>query len=165
MLKMLAPDIPRSGSWCGSQAKYCVQAVYEPYAGFLESEKCIAAHIKGAIAAGADVRLNSPIASWASGRGPNDPVTVTTEGGDTFFAKSLVLSAGSWMPKLVPQLKNFCTVERQVVVWFEVRKLKLSFPHLAGFGKPVLAGSGKPELLPPGGMCLLHNSNICCDVL
>lgn len=84
--------------------------ILEPRAGILFPEKCIAAHLGQA----ARVQLNygEQVVRWKTdGAG----VEVATDK-DTYATGKLVLSAGSWMTQLVPELP--LVVERQVLFWF-----------------------------------------------
>ena len=93
-----------------------MQAVFQPDAGFLEPERCIAAHVARARALGADVRERVRVTSWHAEDGA---VRVVTDDG-TFEAGRLVLAGGAWMPSLAPPLEPRLTVERQVVGWFGI---------------------------------------------
>ncbi len=100
------------------------QAVLQPDAGFLLSERCIAAHQAWAAASGADLRFNERVREWqptASG------VRVRTDAG-TYEAGQLVLAAGAWMGSLAPALASRLTPERQVLGWFEVEDHDLFAP-------------------------------------
>ena len=84
--------------------------VLEPRAGILFPEKCIAAHL--ANATGAELNYDEEVVRWTS-TGAN--VEVVTDK-DTYSCGKLVLSAGSWIKQLVPELPM--AVERQVLFWF-----------------------------------------------
>jgi len=88
-------------------------AVYEPNDGVLRPEAAIAAMHESARRHGARLRSNEPIVSW---RAHDGGVRVTTARG-TYAAGALVLAAGAWMPRLVPELP--LTVSRQLLFWFE----------------------------------------------
>src|SRR5688500_33127 len=75
-------------------------ALFQPQGGFLLPERCISAHVEGALAAGAEIRARERVVGWEP-RG--DSVRVTSERGD-YEAGSLVLAAGAWMASLVPAL-------------------------------------------------------------
>jgi sarcosine oxidase len=91
-------------------------AVRQPDGGFLVPERCIAAHVRRARAAGADIREREAIVEWKADRGA---VRVKTEHG-TYEAGQLVLAAGPWLPAISHSLRRQLRVERQVVGWFEV---------------------------------------------
>jgi sarcosine oxidase len=91
-------------------------AVYEPRAGILSPERCIAAHLTAAQRHGADLRFGEALMAWqADGEG----VMVMTDKG-RYRADALVLSVGSWLPNLMPSLP--LQVERQVMFWFRPKR-------------------------------------------
>jgi sarcosine oxidase len=90
-------------------------AVWEPRAGVLFPEQCIRTHLAVASRHGAELRLNEPVLSWQADQGG---VRVTTTRGD-YSAGQLILSAGSWIGSLLPELASSLRIERQVMFWFE----------------------------------------------
>ncbi|HSA54904.1 MAG TPA: N-methyl-L-tryptophan oxidase [Gemmatimonadaceae bacterium] len=91
-------------------------AVVQPDGGFLLPERCIETHVRLARAHGADVRTGVRVTRWeaaASG-------VVVHVDGETHRAPQLVVTAGPWVPSLVPTLAPHLVVERQVVAWFSV---------------------------------------------
>jgi sarcosine oxidase len=90
--------------------------VYQPDGGFLLPERCILAHAAEARKAGAVFHEHEPVTAWevAGGR-----VRVRTAKG-TYEAGQLVLSAGAWMPALLPALAHLMRPERQVLGWFGI---------------------------------------------
>lgn len=91
-----------------------VQAVFQPDAGFLVPEVCIAAHVNGAQRSGADVRWHEAVRAWTT---QANGVRVETDRA-TYEAGQLVLAAGAWTPVLAPLFASSLTVERQVMGWF-----------------------------------------------
>jgi sarcosine oxidase len=90
-------------------------AVWEPRAGILFPEACVEAHLTMARRHGAALRYDEPVLRWeADGGGVR---VVSAQG--TYAASHLVLSAGSWMTSLLPDLALPLTVERQPLYWFE----------------------------------------------
>lgn len=100
------------------------QAVLQPDGGFLDPEACIAAHVNGAARAGARLLARNRVHGW---RATTDRVEVDI-GGTTLAARRLVLCAGAWAPRLVPELAGVLRPERQVVAWFSVREPALFAP-------------------------------------
>ncbi|HJZ75406.1 MAG TPA: N-methyl-L-tryptophan oxidase [Vicinamibacterales bacterium] len=88
-------------------------AVFQPEGGFLLAERCTAAHARAARAAGADVHVEERAIAWTAA---GDGVQVTTDRA-TYRAGRLVITAGPWLPAVVPALARHVTVERQVVLW------------------------------------------------
>ena len=71
--------------------------VFEPEAGYLEVENCVAAHIAAAQRHGAVVQTDEAVVGWQSdGR----RVTVRTDRGE-YSAASLVITAGPWARQLL----------------------------------------------------------------
>ncbi|MEA2526827.1 MAG: sarcosine oxidase [Thermomicrobiales bacterium] len=99
-------------------------ALYQPEGGFLLSERCVVAHVFGALAAGAEIRAREQVLSWtatASG------VRVVTDRG-SYEAERLIISAGAWMQSLVPALTSLAQPERQVLAWFQPTSADLFAP-------------------------------------
>src|SRR5581483_6936811 len=71
-------------------------AVLQPDGGFLEPERCIAAHVRRAVEAGAKVRERERVVDWTAQGGT---VRVKTDRGE-YEAGQLVLAAGPWMPAM-----------------------------------------------------------------
>lgn len=118
-------------------------AVREPRTGFLYSERCIEAHLSLARAAGAKMAATAAIDGWQ--RVPEGFVIQHPDG--QVLARKLVVAAGAWLPRLVPELKLPMRVSRQTLWWFRPRQpaqfARGSFPvfliqlgpdrHLYGF--------------------------------
>jgi len=110
----------------------------------------VLAHVRGAIAVGADLRFREPVLSWdATAEGG---VGVRTAAG-MYEADRLVICAGPWAAKLIPELAAFAVPERQVLAWLRPTRRELftvdSFPV---FYLQVPEGSyyGFPEHDVPG---------------
>lgn len=87
----------------------------EPTAGFVHPEACIAAQLEMAQRLGAQVRTDEQVVDW---RTTGDGIEVNTDRG-RYAADRLIVSAGAWLPELVPELKKSAQVYRQVLFWFE----------------------------------------------
>ena len=81
----------------------CLQAVYQPQGGILASELCIAAHIQAAQSHGAEFHSGEKVESWKVDSS-NGIVTVYTDR-EQYTAAKLVLTAGAWMPDIMPELQ------------------------------------------------------------
>ena len=124
-------------------------AVYEEAAGVLFPERCVAAHLRLAQKAGAELRLEEAVESWVAGE---SSVSVRTSQG-RYQAERLVLAAGAWNPDLL-DLPLPLQVERQVSVWFRPAErpewFEANFPvfvwdldgQRAFYGLPGLQGEG-----------------------
>jgi sarcosine oxidase len=89
--------------------------VLDAQAGWLAPERSIAAHLRQAERSGAAFRFSEPVERWEP---DGDGVRVTTSAG-SYRARHLVITAGSWLPRLLPQLARHLWVERNVLFWFE----------------------------------------------
>ncbi|KXZ49778.1 hypothetical protein GPECTOR_19g229 [Gonium pectorale] len=109
------------------------RALYQPDGGVLTPERIVQAHVALAQQLGAEVATGEAVTSWrAEGRSAGAPVTLTTaaaattsatvaaSGGRVVSAGAVVLSPGPWIGQMVPELRELCVPERQVVGWFEV---------------------------------------------
>jgi len=99
--------------------------IHDVQAGWLAPERCIEAHSRTAERHGATLRFDEP-ARWAR---DGDGVRVSTARGD-FTADRLVLTAGAWMPELLPDLAPHLWIERNVLFWFEPKSRVEEFAAL-----------------------------------
>ena len=92
-----------------------IRCLYQSEGGFLLPERCDVAHVAQALALGAEVHCREPVIEWgtASGR-----VWVRTARG-RYEAGRLVICAGPWAGKLVPELTHLAIPERQVLAWLQ----------------------------------------------
>ncbi len=89
-------------------------AVWEPRAGVLFPERCIAAHLHAAAESSAVLRTDEQVIEWSE---TSQGVKLKTDQND-YTADHLVISAGAWVRCLVPELRLNLSVERQVQFWF-----------------------------------------------
>jgi sarcosine oxidase len=87
---------------------------FEPSAGMLAPEACVAAQLRLAIGLGAEVRFNETVRSV---RQAGSCVRVETSGG-VIEAARCVVTAGPWIAGLLPALRPVARVYRQVLHWF-----------------------------------------------
>jgi sarcosine oxidase len=107
--------------WPGYRLPSDHRVVFQPDGGFLASEECILAHVRQALTAGGEIRWREAVLEW----GPlDDGVWVQTDRG-RYEAGRLVLSAGAWMGKLVPELASLAVPERQVLAWLQPTRPEL----------------------------------------
>ncbi|MEU9984588.1 N-methyl-L-tryptophan oxidase [Streptomyces sp. NPDC050856] len=90
-------------------------ALYEARAGLLRPENTVAAHLRLAAGAGADLRFDEPVLRWEPYR---DGVRVHTAR-SSYGAGQLVICPGAWAPRLLADLGVPFTIERQVMYWFQ----------------------------------------------
>jgi sarcosine oxidase len=124
-------------------------AVFEPNAGFLQPEACVAAHLALAQRHGAELRFDERALRWfADGSG----VRVETERG-VYTADTLVVTAGPWAGEVLADLGLPLTVRRVVNAHFAPTKPELydsavcpvyliSVPEGDYYGFPLLPGEG-----------------------
>ncbi len=89
---------------------------YEPEAGYLRPERCVAAQLELAKKHGATLNLNEKVLSYEPSNGS---VTVTTDKG-TYTADKLIISAGPWINELVTGCQDIFKIHRQVLYWFDI---------------------------------------------
>ncbi len=87
--------------------------VYQADAGFVLSERAIAAYAMTAIDDGAEIHGHEPVIDWEP---VGDGVVVRTARAE-YRANRLVLSAGAWMGRLAAPLRTLSVPERQVLLW------------------------------------------------
>jgi len=103
-----------------------IQCLYQPDAGFLLPERCNLAHINGALSGGAEVRCREPVLEWGV-KGGGCWVR-TAEG--RFEAGRLVICAGPWASKLIPELEGLAVPERQVLAWLQPKRPEYFTPEV-----------------------------------
>lgn len=126
--------------------------LYEEAGGLLYPEAAIAAHLRAAAAAGAELRFEEPALAWEAAPS-GDRVRVTTPRG-AYEAGRLVIAAGAYAPELLSDAGIPLSVQRNVLYWLEpTRDRKLFQPGrcpiyiweaaggLALYGFPELAGA------------------------
>jgi sarcosine oxidase len=91
--------------------------VLDAQAGWLAPERSVETHLRQAERHGATVRFGEPIERWER---DGDGVVVTS-GQGRYRARRLVIAAGAWLSRLLPQLAPHLWVERNVLFWFEPR--------------------------------------------
>ncbi|WP_074108686.1 N-methyl-L-tryptophan oxidase [Paenibacillus helianthi] len=91
------------------------EAMFEPDAGYLYSEKCIAAYRKLALVHGAQLLTNTSVLNVTA---REDSVTVHTRSGD-YYGAAAILSAGAWFGSLSAFAALPIHAIRKVVGWFQ----------------------------------------------
>jgi sarcosine oxidase len=87
---------------------------WDPRAGILPPEDCVAACLSLAAARGAELRFDEPLERWQAN---TNGVTVVTAGG-RYSAAHLVLATGAWMQQPLADLGVSSVVERVLMHWF-----------------------------------------------
>ncbi len=126
---------------------------YEPSAGYLRPEACVAAQLLLAERHGAELKRNETVLGFEN---QPDGVVVHTDL-DTYRARRVVLSLGPWLREFLdPRHVNLFKVTRQVLFWFEPRSTLEDFQaprfpvyiwepqnaRQALYGFPALSGQG-----------------------
>ena len=120
------------------------RAVYQSDGGFVDCERAIVAHVKAAHAAGATIRARERVENWTE---TGERIRIETDKG-VYEADDLVLAAGAWTGRFLPDLDAFLTPTRHVMAWlqpskpdrFEPRRFpvfSLRGEHGSGYGFPV----------------------------
>ena len=90
-------------------------ALFEPDGGVLDPERAVGAHLKMALASGADLRFQATMRSWeASGPG----ISITLDDGSRISARTFVLSLGPWFKETLDTLGVPLRIQRNVQAWF-----------------------------------------------
>lgn len=93
---------------------------YEPTSGYLIPEKCIDVQLKIAKSNNAEILINSKvkkIEEQATG------IQITLENNEIISAKKAIVSMGSWMKNMFPELLNpFLKTYLQTLYWFDFDK-------------------------------------------
>ena len=113
-------------------------AILQPEGGFLLGERCIVAHVTSALELGAEVHGREEVLGWEP---VGEGVKVWTNRG-SYEAGKLVVCAGPWASKLVPELAEVAVPERQVLAWFHPTRAELFVPDRFPVFN-VVAGEGR----------------------
>ena len=100
--------------WPGLRVPDDLVGVFEPSAGYLLVEDCVAANLAAAQAAGATLLADTEVHEWtADERG----VRVRTSAGEIAAAK-LIIAAGSWASSMLRDVAVELSVRRKSLFWF-----------------------------------------------
>jgi sarcosine oxidase len=105
--------------------------IFEPRAGFLDPEGCVAGALDLAVRAGADLRCDTAVTGWS---GTGSGIRLVTSRGQ-LECGTLILAAGPWMAGFLREAAISLTVERQVMYWLRPSgdRLRFSADHLPVF--------------------------------
>jgi sarcosine oxidase len=126
-----------------------MQCLYQPDGGFLLPERCNVAHVTQALARGAEVHCREPVLEWGIAGGHAWVRTARAR----YEAGRLVICAGPWASKLVPELAGLAVPERQVVAWLQpIHPEHFAMGAFPVFNLEVEEGRyyGFPSFLVPG---------------
>ena len=87
------------------------ETIYEPDAGFIPPETAISFYKEEAEKNGAVIHMNEAVIEWKK---ENNGMKVVTDK-STYYSKKLIITAGAWAGKMLPQLGTELKVTRQVM--------------------------------------------------
>jgi sarcosine oxidase len=138
-------------------------ALFEPRAGILAPERCVAAHTRLACAHGAEVHYDESVDSWSAG---DNRVEITTSSG-RYAAQQVVFTCGAYMSQVLGDPRVQVRAERIPLFWMQP-----SEPGLFALGRlPIYLWQrsngdhfyGFPHLEWPGVKVARHHSRDYCD--
>ncbi|MTI88264.1 MAG: N-methyl-L-tryptophan oxidase [Balneolaceae bacterium] len=89
------------------------KALVEEEAGFIWADKAIITYAEQALQHGADIKEKEQVLKWEV---DNGRVIVETEK-ETYEARKIIITAGAYTGKLLPELNNKLSVTRQLMMW------------------------------------------------
>jgi sarcosine oxidase len=92
--------------------------LYQPQGGLLDPERCIVAHVNGALQHGATVHGREAVQRWER-QGTHLMVHTTRA---TYRTQRVILTAGAWMSQLTATAHGRFQAERQVMIWMQPRE-------------------------------------------
>ncbi|WP_028538691.1 N-methyl-L-tryptophan oxidase [Paenibacillus sp. J14] len=126
------------------------EAMYEPDAGYLYSERCVEAYRQLALAQGAKLLTYAIVRDVKVHQGEGGVTVYTAD--DRFHAGAVLLTAGAWFSTLSPFVNLPIRAVRKVVGWFETSGpgfdagrfpgFTLGTPEGGFYGFPNIGGAG-----------------------
>ncbi len=92
------------------------EGYYEPMAGFLRPENCVRANLTVARQLGAEISVCDKVVDII----PEGSGVIVQAESEAFHASKVIVSAGAWISKLIPQYASLFKISRQVLYWFDV---------------------------------------------
>lgn len=92
-----------------------IMAVLQPDGGFLAPERCIVSYVTAAQALGAEIHGHEPVLGWEPYLDGFQVITTR----DEYHCDKLIISAGAWAAKMIPELRDLTVPERQVLAWLQ----------------------------------------------
>jgi sarcosine oxidase len=144
------------------------RAVFEPDAGYLEVENCVAAHIQLAQRHGARVHAQEKVLSWEADK---NSVRVRTDKA-TYEGASLVIAAGVWSAQFAPVPLS---IKRKVLFWHDAPEIYarekgcpcyfFDLPYGRIYGFPSIPGEGLKLADHSGGQWITDPLRVDRDLL
>lgn len=128
------------------------QCIFEPGAGYLKVDDVLNAHINGAKSLGADIYFNTEVISLARTIGGFAVKTQTQQ----YEVKKVVIAAGAWISKLLPNMAHHLTPHRVPLFWFETNQLNNPINVCYAFDLPEGFFYGFPPIGAPRIKTGLH---------
>jgi sarcosine oxidase len=94
------------------------EAVYQPDGGFVDCERAIVAHVEAAHAVDATIHARERVEGWIE---TGEGIRVESDKG-VYEADDLVLAAGAWTGRFLPDLSEFLAPTRHVMAWLQPRR-------------------------------------------
>jgi sarcosine oxidase len=101
-----------------------MQVAYQADGGFVVPERCIVAHLEGALARGATLRARERVLEWDE---RENGIRIRTDRG-VVDAERLVLTAGAWSDDVAHLPAGSVKPVRQVLAWFQPTRPELFTP-------------------------------------
>lgn len=139
--------------------------LFEPEAGFITPERAVLLYTEHAIQYGAAVHTKEKTLEWKK---MGNTITVRTDK-NTYQCNKLIITAGPWAGKVIPNLSKNLKVTRQMIAWVKPKKWRPF--ELGNFPCWTIADETKPgifygfPILPPGkfggpiGLKLAHHTH------
>jgi sarcosine oxidase len=131
------------------QLPYEMEVAYQADGGFVVPERCIVAHVEGAIARGATLRARERVLEWDE---RENGIRIRTDRG-IVDAERLVVTAGAWSDDVAQLATASVKPVRQVLAWFQPTRPELFTPERMPVFNLVLDGDhfyGFPAFGIPG---------------
>ena len=97
-------DLPEEYEW-----------IYEPEAGFVETEKAILSYVEEAKKLGTVIHQHEKVLGWEL---IDNGVEVRTSNGN-YTCKKIIVTAGPWSAKLMPTINDQLKITRQTLMWIQ----------------------------------------------
>jgi sarcosine oxidase len=126
-----------------------IEVAYQADGGFVVPERCIVAHVEGALARGATLRARERVLEWDE---RENGVRIRTDRG-VVEAEQLVLTAGAWSDDVARLAAGSVKPVRQVLAWFQPTRPELFTPERMPVFNLILDGDhfyGFPAFGIPG---------------
>jgi sarcosine oxidase len=102
-----------------------LQVIYQPDGGFVLPERCVVAHVEGALGRGAVVRARERVLEWSD---TESGVRIRTDRG-VVEAERLVLTAGAWSQGVARLPDGMVRGVRQALGWLQPHRPELFAPE------------------------------------